>query len=70
MILLKYPLIYPPADISLSQKLQQELEYEKTDNAAASVPEFITSFKSQGWEIEDTPGQDEVTLTRKFGQEK
>jgi complement component 1 Q subcomponent-binding protein len=67
---LKHPLIFVLADISLSQKLQQELDYEKTDNVVPSVPDFVTSFKEQGWEIEDTPGQDEVTLTRKFGQEK
>ncbi|RXW19263.1 hypothetical protein EST38_g6601 [Candolleomyces aberdarensis] len=57
------------SDISLSQKLQQELDYEKTDNAGPAVPDFVKSFKEQGWEIEDTLGQDEVALTRKFGQE-
>ncbi|KAJ3546346.1 hypothetical protein NMY22_g2083 [Coprinellus aureogranulatus] len=56
-------------DVSLVQKLQQELEYEN-ENASAGTPDFIKEFTSQGvWSIEDTPGQDEVALTRKFGQE-
>ncbi|KAL0579237.1 Mitochondrial acidic protein mam33, partial [Marasmius crinis-equi] len=36
----------------------------------SEAPEFLTAFKAQGvWEIEDTPYQDEVALTRKFGNE-
>ncbi|KAF6764386.1 regulatory protein suaprga1 [Ephemerocybe angulata] len=57
-------------DVSLAQKLQQELEYETTENAASSTPEFVKELTSQGvWSVEDVPGQDEVALTRKFGQE-
>jgi len=53
----------------LSQKLQQELEYEK-ENETEEVPDFLKAFQAQGiWKIEDTPGQDEVVLTRNFGQE-
>jgi hypothetical protein len=33
-------------------------------------PEFLKSFKEQGvWAIEDVAGNDEVTLSRKFGNE-
>ena len=53
----------------LSQKLAEELQYEKT-SAEGSEPEFLTSFKADGtWKIEDVSGNDEVTLTRNFGNE-
>ncbi|KAJ8516846.1 hypothetical protein ONZ45_g5914 [Pleurotus djamor] len=59
------------SDLSLSQKLQEELKYEK--EAAANtpyVPEFLKTFKSQGtWQLQDAPGSDEVILTRQFGNE-
>jgi complement component 1 Q subcomponent-binding protein len=52
------------------QKLQQELDYENQENAAAGTPEFVKEFTSHGvWSIEDSAGQDEVALSRKFGQE-
>lgn len=58
------------ADVSLAQKLQQELEYENTENASNAVPEFVQELTSQGvWTLEDMPGQDEVAVTRKFGHE-
>lgn len=57
-------------DVSLAQKLQQELEYENTENASNAVPEFVQELTSQGvWTLEDMPGQDEVAVTRKFGHE-
>lgn len=55
----------------LAQKLAEELQYEETalDNAKKE-PEFLTSFKQSGiWNIDDTPGNDEVVLTRSFGNE-
>jgi complement component 1 Q subcomponent-binding protein len=58
------------ADVVLSQKLQEELQYEKTAVTYASEPEFLKSFKEEGlWKIEDVAGQDEVALTRTFGNE-
>ena len=58
------------ADVVLSQKLQEELQYEKTAATYASEPEFLKSFKEEGlWKIEDVAGQDEVALTRTFGNE-
>ncbi|KDR79809.1 hypothetical protein GALMADRAFT_241897 [Galerina marginata CBS 339.88] len=59
-------------DISLSQKLQEELKYEQEAVAdrGDSTPEFLKTFLEQGvWSINDTRGHDEVTLSRKFGDE-
>ncbi|KIK68621.1 hypothetical protein GYMLUDRAFT_36089 [Collybiopsis luxurians FD-317 M1] len=59
------------ADVALSNKLLEELKYEKETMAElSSEPDFLREFKAQGkWQIEDTPFNDEVTLTRKFGNE-
>ncbi|TFK38196.1 mitochondrial glyco protein [Crucibulum laeve] len=59
------------SDVILSQKLAEELQYEKEALADADVvPDFLKTFQSQGvWSIEDVPGNDEVTLSRKFGNE-
>ena len=39
------------ADVSLSQKLAEELKYE-TEAAREAVPEFLTNFKQSGvWEV-------------------
>lgn len=85
----------PSADVALSQKLAEELQYEN-EASAGEEPEFLTSFKAQSvwtvrspffsslvldpplrWrvqaliprQLEDTPGNDEVTFVRKFGSE-
>jgi len=58
------------SDISLVQKLAEELNFEKQVNLTGVEPEFLTDFKSHGtWEILDIAGNDEVTLQRKFGNE-
>ncbi|KAL4072471.1 mitochondrial glycoprotein [Scleroderma yunnanense] len=57
------------SDVLLSQKLAEELKYEK-DGANEAEPEFLTTFKQQDlWKIEDVTGNDELTLSRKFGNE-
>lgn len=58
-------------DTALSNKLSEELKYEtQALESAPAVPEFLKDFKKQGvWEIEDLPYNDEVTLSRKFGNE-
>ncbi|PPQ81134.1 hypothetical protein CVT26_011102 [Gymnopilus dilepis] len=58
-------------DIALSQKLQEELKYEQeATEATPETPEFVKRFLEQGtWSIQDTRGHDEVTLSRKFGDE-
>ncbi|KAG1862410.1 mitochondrial glycoprotein [Suillus tomentosus] len=62
---------FSEADVVLSQKLAEELKYEKEAVAdAPGEPEFLKTFKEQGiWEIQDVTGNDEVTLVRKFGNE-
>ncbi|KAJ7123129.1 mitochondrial glycoprotein [Mycena epipterygia] len=58
------------SDVALSQKLAEELVYEKEAQVDAEVPEFLASFQAQGiWKIEDVPGKNDVTLTRQFGNE-
>jgi len=57
------------SDIALSQKLKEELTYEK-ESLSETEPEFLKTFLKDGvWKINDTTGNDEVTLTRKFGDE-
>jgi hypothetical protein len=45
--------LVPIADVVLSQKLAEELKYEKEAVAdAPEVPEFLKTFKEQGvWEV-------------------
>ncbi|KAJ7477017.1 mitochondrial glycoprotein [Mycena galericulata] len=58
------------SDVALSQKLAEELKYENEARESAEEPEFLTSFQSQGiWKIQDTPGSNEVIITRQFGNE-
>jgi len=81
------------ADIALSQKLQEELNFEtQSVKDAPSPPEAVTKFIEQGvWtvsirqsvhmfppsyprfsfhlQLQDTRGNDEVTLSRKYGDE-
>jgi len=59
-------------DISLSQKLKEELKYEQESLAESgdATPEFLKTFLEQGiWSIDDVRGNDEVTISRKFGDE-
>ncbi|WVR07054.1 hypothetical protein IAU60_004093 [Kwoniella sp. DSM 27419] len=58
-------------DSNLASALAAEHKFE-LENAAAvpEVPAFVESFKTQGvWDITDIPGEDDVILTRKFGNE-
>jgi complement component 1 Q subcomponent-binding protein len=58
------------SDVSVSQKLSEELKYENEAASSDAAPEFLKDFNAKGvWTITDTAGQDEVTLTRKFGNE-
>ncbi|KAI0782033.1 mitochondrial glycoprotein [Abortiporus biennis] len=58
-------------DVALSQKLTEELQYEKEAAAEVSAePDFLKGFKAQGvWKLDDVAGNDEVSLSRKFGNE-
>ncbi|KAH9172731.1 regulatory protein suaprga1 [Lactarius sanguifluus] len=56
-------------DGDVSAKIAEELAFEK-QAAIEGEPEFLKEFKTSGiWTIEDTPGNDEVTIHRKFGNE-
>ncbi|KAF8633128.1 hypothetical protein AX17_004629 [Amanita inopinata Kibby_2008] len=59
------------SDVAVAEKLQTELQYEKETGAdAPETPEFLKAFTDQGvWSIEDSVGNDEVALSRKFGNE-
>ena len=52
------------ADVTLAQKLAEELQYEK-DAAAPADPDFLKSFKAQGiWQVRFQPKcRDEGLLT-------
>jgi len=58
-------------DIALSQKLQEELKFEQESLPQAdATPDFLKAFLEQGvWSIHDVRGNDEVILTRKFGDD-
>lgn len=59
--------------MALSQKLHEELKYEREANAAAGsseVPDFLKAFQEQNiWMVQDTGGADEIVLSRTFGNE-
>jgi len=58
-------------DLSLSQKLHEEIKYElEASKDIPTVPEFLQKFRSSGvWRIEDIEGNDEVAIVRTFGNE-
>jgi len=57
-------------DVALTQKLGEELQYEKDASSDVPEPDFLKAFKAQGvWTLGDVSGNDEVTLMRKFGNE-
>ncbi|KAJ7308731.1 regulatory protein suaprga1 [Mycena albidolilacea] len=58
----------------LAQKLRAEISYEaevqQDDLQVSAVPQDLVEFLQEGeWEIKDTPANDEVFLTRRFGDE-
>lgn len=58
-------------DEELSAKLTSEIEYENDVKENEPLPASIKDFLENGpFEIQDTPGKEEVTLTREFGNEK
>lgn len=58
-------------DEELSAKLASEIEFEQDVKENEPVPASIKDFLDNGpFEIQDTPGKEEVVLTRTFGNEK
>lgn len=57
-------------DQQLSAKLESELQIEKETRDSDTLPADIQDFLNNSpFELEDIPGQEEVALTRKFGDE-
>lgn len=57
-------------DEELIQKIDSEIQMEQDMRDADEVPTSVKDFLENGpFEIQDTPGQEEVVLTRKFGNE-
>ncbi|KAL2045779.1 hypothetical protein N7G274_002210 [Stereocaulon virgatum] len=57
-------------DQELSAKIASELEMEKEMRDSEKLPSNISDYlDSSSFEIHDTPGQEEVVLTRTFGDE-
>ena len=58
-------------DEELSAKLASEIEFEQDVKENEPLPASIKDFLDNGpFEIQDTPGKEEVTLNRTFGNEK
>ena len=58
-------------DQELSAKLQSELQLEQDLSDTDELPPNIKDFlESSPFQLEDIPGQEEVVLTRTFGDEK
>ena len=52
-------------------KLESELSMENEMKENSEVPISVKEYLENGpFEIKDTPGHEEVVLTRKFGDEK
>ncbi len=59
------------ADGTLSAALASEHTYElEAAKEGPEIPEFLERFMNEKvWEVQDTPGVDDVALTRTFGNE-
>ena len=57
-------------DVELISKIESEIQMEKEMRDEDEIPQSVKEFLSNGpFEIKDVPGKEEVTLTRKFGDE-
>jgi complement component 1 Q subcomponent-binding protein, mitochondrial len=58
-------------DEELIAKLDSELQMENDMKDKEGVPMSVKDYRENGpFELIDTPGQEEVVLTRQFGEEK
>ena len=58
-------------DQELSAKFESELQLEKEMRDTGELPANVKDFLDNSpFELHDTPGQEEVVLTRSFGDEK
>jgi complement component 1 Q subcomponent-binding protein len=57
-------------DSELVEKFESEIQMEQEMRDADETPTSVKDFlENGGFEIQDTPGHEEVVLTRKFGNE-
>ena len=55
----------------LSDKLASEIKFEEEVKATQDTPASITDYLQNGpFEVQDTPGKEDVVLTRTYGNEK
>ncbi|KAF9892958.1 Mitochondrial acidic protein mam33 [Aspergillus nanangensis] len=60
-------------DIELVAKLEDELKHEKAsglEDLDSSVQNIQYVLQNNSWEVKDVPGEQEVILTKKFGNEE
>ena len=58
-------------DAALVEKLESEIAFETEMQEQDGTPASVTEYLANGpFEISDIPGQEEVVLTRTFGDEK
>ncbi|PYH40267.1 MAM33 family protein [Aspergillus saccharolyticus JOP 1030-1] len=60
-------------DVELVAKLEDELKHEKAsglEDLEGSVQNIQYVLQNNSWEVKDIPGEQEVTLTKKFGKEE
>lgn len=58
-------------DSDLSKKLEAEIRFESDMRESESAPVSVEDFQKNGpWELQDIPGEEEVSLTRTYGSEK
>ncbi|TEY63938.1 hypothetical protein BOTCAL_0149g00230 [Botryotinia calthae] len=61
----------PESDAELVEKLASEIKMEEEMKELEELPTSVKDYMENGpFEILDTPGQEEVVLTRSFGDEK
>ncbi|KAF7918789.1 uncharacterized protein EAE98_009567 [Botrytis deweyae] len=61
----------PESDAELAEKLASEIQMEEEMKEHEELPTSVKDYMENGpFEILDTPGQEEVILTRSFGDEK
>ncbi|KAK1142678.1 Mitochondrial acidic protein mam33 [Aspergillus melleus] len=60
-------------DVELAAKLEDELKHEKSsglNDLEASVQNIQYVLQNNSWEVKDVPGEQEVVLTKKLGNEE
>lgn len=65
--------LFSTVDIELLAKLEDELKHEKSSDIPefAEQQEIIDEIVKHGeWQVKDVAGEQEVVLTKKFGNEK